>query len=247
MGDRWAPPTRDLCCGAKAGRVPLKGGVPRSRRQRNAVGGGERGAPPLPAPAPCPDAPRAGARRRDATEPSLSRHLPGCSPAPARRWRATRWPCYLHPPRCRPLPLPHPMRSGHGRRLPYDPPAPLPDPSPRVPTSSAASLAGRPRSKRADTGKFWGREGRALKGPRPLSSQEKKKGGGGRGGETERCSAVEWRKQRKKGTGRLSRPFSPNTPKPSPPPRPYPSQKVAQLLENHALILLVSHVLCWLR
>lgn len=66
-----------------------------------------------------------------------------------------------------PATSPPPSRR-RGDVHPAGPPAALPDPAALSPTSSAASLAGRPGSKRADTGKFWGREGRALKGPRPL-------------------------------------------------------------------------------
>lgn len=66
-----------------------------------------------------------------------------------------------------PATRPPPSRR-RGDVRPAGPPAALPDPAALSPTSSAASLAGRPGSKRADTGKFWGREGRALKGPRPL-------------------------------------------------------------------------------
>lgn len=119
-------------------------------------GGGER-AVPLPAPAPGPVAPH-----------SVAATAIGGTLFRASRWPTTRARCSeWRPCRLLPQPVPRPP-SGAATCGPPVPPAALPDPAALSPTSSAASLAGRPGSKRADTGKFWGREGRALKGPRPL-------------------------------------------------------------------------------
>lgn len=135
--------------------APAEGRVPR-RRQRRWWGRGAGG--PLPAPAISPDAPHSGAWA------ALGGTL--CS---AGRWRATRAArgSDLAPVPAAPATNPPPSRR-RGDVRPAGPPTALPDPAALSPTSSAASLAGRPGSKRADTGKFWGREGRALKGPRPL-------------------------------------------------------------------------------
>lgn len=132
---------------------------------------------------------------------------------------------------------PPPRRSGGGRRLP---PTPRTPPRPLAPSPyQLGGEPGRPSGieKRADTGKFWGREGRALKGPRPLFSLEKKEIGGGVGGEIESCSAVEWRKQCQKGRERLlhrcvraPRPFPPNTP------IPHSTHHPPSISESHAVV-----------
>lgn len=145
------------------------------------MGGGGRGAPPLPAPAPGPYAPRAVARCRDAAEQSSAPHVTGSfagGPAPTADDRAA---ALSAPPRSRPPPLPHPCApaaGGASHPSPCTPPRPL-APSPY----QLGGEPGRPSGigKRADTGKFWGREGRALKGPRPLFILKKKNTGWGRG------------------------------------------------------------------
>ena len=164
MGDGAAPPTRDQCDGIKAVRLRLKGGVARSRRQRNVVGGGgERGpSPPRPRARPGRPSRRRAPTGRDGTVPRATRSGQlGRPSAPTAGDRAAALSAH---PRSRLPPLPHPLHTGRGRgpraAPPWDPPSLLPDPSPPAPTSSAASLAGRPRSEREQTlGSFGGGRG----------------------------------------------------------------------------------------
>lgn len=138
------------------------------------MGGGERPTPPAP---PAPPRPRAQPGR-----PSRRRGRTGrvgtvlCaavrSRSPARASTAGGRQAAAVASRARPPPHPLAFRrrllaaGGTSQPSPRTPPGP----SPLAPTSSAASPAGRPESERADAGKFWEREGRALKGPRPLFS-----------------------------------------------------------------------------
>lgn len=251
MGGGAAPSTRDPGVRIQAGLFPLQGGVGRSGRQRNAVGEGEKG--PLPSPPPRPAwTPLAPARADGTWSNRPDAVVSGRSLARARPRRAIPRPWCLHPrvPGLGPSPLP--SGGGCGRRV-----AP-PNRSPRTPPQTVAPIPyqlggepGRPSGieKRADTGKFWEREGRTLKGPRPLFSLEKKMWGAG--GQTENWSAVEWRKQRKRNgeTRAAVFEFFVHFPQTLPPNvlNPHGSQKVRQLFGNDASFLLVSQVFSWLR
>lgn len=149
-------------------------------------GEGERGAPPLPAPAPGPDAPRAGARRRDATEPSHARQVPGSLAARARPRLATRLPRYLHTraPGLRPSPTPctRAVVAGPGRRLPGIPPHSSLTPRPQpLPVRRRAWPAVRDR-KESRHWEVLGEGGAGLKGTTTSFQPGGKKKWGGRGG-----------------------------------------------------------------
>lgn len=146
------------------------------------MGEGEKG--PLPSPPPRRAwTPLAPARADGTWRNRPGAVVPGRSLARARPQRAIPRPWCLHPR----VPGLGPFPPALGRRLRavgWRPPTDPPRTPPRTVAPSPYQLGGEPGrpsgiEKRADTGKFWEREGRALKGPRPLFSLEKKNVGAG--------------------------------------------------------------------